>query len=156
MRREWAVLQTFRNVHPAQAVFVQDEGRVATLTIKTAFVPSRLIIGRFACLEIRNVNAGPFFRFPPNKLFAFAPRFTVRFRTRPIVNDAAIAWPTEAPTVSEIIFWLTRIRFVQAISIENARINQCAARGRAIRFQFVIIRNLWTMMRLAFSVSPNR
>src|SRR6266542_5471932 len=95
MRREWAVLQTLRDVHPAQAIFMQDEGCVAALTIKTTFVPSRSIIGRFACLEIRNVNAGPLFRFPPNKLFAFAPRFTVRFRTRPIVNDAAIAWLTE-------------------------------------------------------------
>src|SRR5207249_10411570 len=123
MRWEWAVLQTLRDVHPAQAIFVQDEGRVAALTLKPSFVSSRSIIGRFACLEIRNVNAGPLFRFPPNKLFAFAPRFTVRFCTRAIVNDAAIAWPTEAPTVSEIILRLARIRLVHAISIENARIN---------------------------------
>src|SRR4029453_11418887 len=45
MRRERAILQTFRNIHPAQAVFVQDERRVAALTVKTSFVPSRSIIG---------------------------------------------------------------------------------------------------------------
>src|SRR5439155_7001313 len=156
MRRERTILQTLRDVHPAQAIFMQYEGRVAALTIKTTFVPSRSIIRRFARLEIRNVNAGPLFRFPPNKFFAFAPRFTIRFRAGPIVNDAAIAWPTEAPTVSEIILWLARVRFVHAISIENARINPCAARGRAISFQFVIICNLWTMMRLPFSISPKK
>src|SRR5438034_10219613 len=156
MRREWAVLQTLRDVHPAQAIFMQDEGRVAAFTLKASFVSSRSIIGRFACLEIRNVNAGPFFRFPPDKLFAFAPRFTIRLRAGPIVNDAAIARPTEAPTVAEIILRLSRVRFVHAISIENARINPCAARGRAISFQFVIIRDLWTMMRLTFSISPKK
>src|SRR6266513_5108978 len=156
MRRERAILQTFRNIHPSQAVFVQDEGRVAALTIKTIFIPSWSIIGRFACLEIRNINAGPLFRFPPDKLFAFAPRFTIRLRAGPIINDAAIAWPTEAPTVAEIILRLSRVRFVHAISIENARINPRAARGRAISFQFVIIRDLWTMMWLTFSISPKK
>src|SRR6266511_4757090 len=106
MRREWAVLQTLRNVHPAQAIFMQDEGGVAALTIQTRFVPSRSIIGRFACLKIRNINACPFFRFPPDKFFAFTPRLTVRLRAGAIINDTAIARPTEPPTVSEIILRL--------------------------------------------------
>src|SRR6266508_1648445 len=129
MRREWAVLRPFWDVHPSQAVLVQNEGRVAALTIKASFVPSRSIIGRFARLKIRNVNAGPLFRFPPHKFFAFAPRFAVRFRACPIVNDSAIARPTEAPTVSEIILRLARIGFVHSVSIENTRINPADARG---------------------------
>src|SRR5438046_2385634 len=153
MRRKWAVLQTLRDVHPAQAIFMQDEGRVAALTLKASFVSSRSIIGRFACLEIRNVNAGPFFRFPPNKFFAFAPWLTVRLCAGAIINDAAIAWPTEAPAVAEIILRLTRVGFVYAVSIENARINPGAARGRAVSFQFIIIGDLRTMMRLPFSIS---
>src|SRR6266487_6216940 len=132
MRREGAVLQPFRNIHPAQAIFVQDEGRVAALTIKTSFVPSRSIFGRFACLEIRNVNASPLFRVPPDELFAFAPRLSVWLRAGPIVNDAAIARPTETPAVSEIILRLARVRFVHAVSIENARVNPGTARSRSV------------------------
>src|SRR5512140_842741 len=100
MRREWAVLQTLRDVHPAQAIFVQDEGRVAALTLTTSFVSSRSIIGRFTCLEIRDVNAGPLFRILPTKFFAFAPWLTVRLRAGAIINDAAIPRPTEAPAVA--------------------------------------------------------
>src|SRR6266480_3513519 len=152
MRREWAVLQTLRDVHPAQAIFMQDEGRVAALTLKASFVSSRSIIGRFTCLEIRDVNAGPFFRIPPDKFFAFAPWLTVRLRAGAIINDAAITRPTEAPTVSEIILRLARVRLVHAVSIENAGINPGAARGRAVGFQFIIIGDLRTMMRLPFSI----
>src|SRR5437762_14347824 len=115
MRRKWAVLQTLRDVHPAQAIFMQDEGRVAALTLKASFVSSRSIIGRFVCLEIRDVNAGPLFRFPPNKFFAFAPWFTVRLRAGAIIDDAAITRPTEAPPVSEIILRLARVRIVHAV-----------------------------------------
>src|SRR5436305_912908 len=156
MRRQRTVLQTFRNVHPAQPVFVQDERGIAALTVQTSFIPSRSVIGRFACLEIRNVNASPFFRFPPDKFLAFTPWLTVRFRAGAIVNDAAIARPTEAPTVSQIILRLARVRFVHAVSIENARINPCAARGRAISFQFIIIGDLWTMMLLSLTISPKK
>src|SRR5437867_2080866 len=156
MRREWAVLQTLRDVHPAQAIFMQDEGRVAALTFKASFVSSRSIIGRFTCLEIRDVNARPFFRIPPDKFFPFAPWLTVRPRAGAIINDAAITRPTEAPTVSEIILRLARVRFVHAVSIENACINPSAARGRAVGFQFIIIGDLRTMMWLAFTISPKK
>src|SRR5437762_11808305 len=103
MRREWAVLQTFRDVHPAQAIYMQDEGGVAALTLKASFVSSRSIIGRFACVEMSVVDEDPLSRFPPKKFFAFAPCLIDRFRAGAIINDAAIAWTTEPPAVAEII-----------------------------------------------------
>src|SRR6266581_2815571 len=54
-------------------------------------------------------------RVPPDKFFAFAPWLTVRLRAGAIINDAAIAWPTEAPAVAEIILRLTRVGFVYAV-----------------------------------------
>src|SRR4029453_17656442 len=153
MRREGAVLQTFRNVHPAQAIFVQYEGRIAAVTIKTSFASSWPIIGRFVFFEIGNIDAGPFFRFPPDKFFAFAPRLAVRFRARPIVNDAAIARPTETPTVTEIILRLARIRLVHAVAAENTGVNPAAAGGRAVSFQFIVVSDLRSMMEFSLSIA---
>src|SRR5436190_4402634 len=156
MRREWAVLQTSRNVHPAQPIFVQDEWRVAALALKTGLVPSRSIIGRFVCLEVRNVDAGPLFRFPPDKFLAFAPRLTIRLRTCAIVDDTAITRPTKAPAVSKIILRFSRVRFVHAVSIENARVNPATAGSRSISFQFVVICDLRTVMSMALSINATK
>ena len=61
MRRERAVLQIFRDVHPAQAILVQDKWRVAAVAIQTAFVTFRPIIWMFSWFEIGNIDTGPFF-----------------------------------------------------------------------------------------------
>src|SRR5205814_876738 len=156
MRREWAVLQTFRNVHPAQSIFVQDEWRVAALAFKTGLVPLRSIIGRFVFLEVRNVDTGPLFRFPPDKFLAFAPRLTIWLRACAIVNDTAITRPTEAPAVSEIILRFPRVRFVHAVSIENAGVNPATAGSRSISFQFVVICDLWTVMGIALPINATK
>src|SRR6266404_3807027 len=103
MRRERPILQTFRHVNPAQAVLVQDERRVTRNCIKALRTYLRFIVGSFPLYESRNIDAGPFFRVPPDQFFAFAPGMPVRPRAGAIINDSTIARPTEAPAVTEIV-----------------------------------------------------
>ena len=77
MRRYRSILQTFRHKEPTEPVFVQDERRIARLTIEIARVVLRLVIGALVFFEIGNVNASPFFRIPPDEFFMFAPWFYI-------------------------------------------------------------------------------
>ena len=104
MSWERSVLQTFWHVDPAQAVLVQNERRITRNCIETFGAYFRLVIGRFPLYKSGNIDAGPFFRVPPDQFFPFAPGMAVRPRTGAIVNDSAIARPREAPAVTEIIF----------------------------------------------------
>src|SRR4029077_11473429 len=103
MSRERAVLQTFLDVDPAQAILVQDKRRIARNCVETFGAYFGLVVGRFPLHKSGNIYAGPFFRVPPDQLFSFAPGMPVRPRAGAIVNDSAIARPTEAPAVTEII-----------------------------------------------------
>src|SRR6266496_6394003 len=103
MSRKRSVLQTFWHVKPAQAVLVQNKGRVTGNRIQAFCAYLRLVIGSFSLYESRDVYARPFFRVPPHQFFSFAPRTAVRPRTGAIVNDSAITRPREAPAVTKII-----------------------------------------------------
>src|SRR6266403_1833534 len=103
MSRQRSVLQTLWHVDPAQAVLVLDERRITGNCIKTFGADLRLIVGRFTLYKSGYIDAGPFFGVPPHQFFPFAPGTAVRPRASPIINDSAIARPTEAPAVTEII-----------------------------------------------------
>src|ERR1700730_9904456 len=102
MSRERPVLQTFWDIKPAESVLVQNKRCVTGNRIQTLRAFVRLILGSFSFHKTRNVYAGPFFRVPPHQFFAFTPGTAVRPRTSTIVNDSAIARPTEAPAVAKI------------------------------------------------------
>src|SRR5438067_9454514 len=103
MRGKRAVLQSFGHVNPTQAVFVQDERRITRNCIESFRSYLRLVIGRFSLHKSGNIDAGPFFRVPPDQFFAFAPWMSVRPRAGTGINDSTIARPTEAPAVAEVI-----------------------------------------------------
>src|ERR1043166_4246308 len=103
MSRERAVLQTFWDVNPAQAVLVQNKRRIAGNRVEAFCAYLWLVIGSFAFYKSGHVYAGPFFRVPPHQFFSFAPRTAVRPRAGAIVNDSAITRPRETPAVTEII-----------------------------------------------------
>src|SRR5947207_14063241 len=93
----------------------------------------------FSRFEIGNIDAGPFFGLPPDQFFAFAPGFAIRLGAGTIVNDAAIAGPTETPAVSEIIFRLPCVCLVHPVAAENAPVYPGTARGGSVTTEFVLI-----------------
>src|SRR6266404_4620883 len=100
MRRERAILQTFWHVDPAQAVLVQNKRRITRNRIKSFGAYLGLVVGRFTLYKSGNIDAGPFFRVPPNLFFSFTPGTAVRPRAGAIIYGSAIARPAEAPAVT--------------------------------------------------------
>ena len=73
VRRHRPVLQTFRDIKPAETVFVQNERRVAAESHRARFrFRSGRKSGDFILLEIRDVDAGPFLfaLVPPDEFLA--------------------------------------------------------------------------------------
>ena len=66
MSWERAVLQTSGHVNPTQAILVQDEWRIPRNCVKAFCAYLRFIVRRFSLYKSRNIDAGPFFRVPPN------------------------------------------------------------------------------------------
>src|ERR1051325_2409518 len=154
MGRDRTILQTLRNKKPAQAVLVQDERAVTRLTIEADLAIARLVIGWLVFFEISHVESDPvsFFGIPPDELLSLAPRCALRGGTGAVVENAAIAWPGEAPPVAQIVVRLAAQGLVHAIAIENAGVNPAAAGGRTIIFQFVVIGDLRAVMEFAFAI----
>src|SRR4030095_1839349 len=146
------VLQTFRHIHPAETVFVQNEWSIAPLTVETTLSLLRFVIRPLVSFEIGNVDPGPISRLPPNQFFAIAPRITTRLSAGAIINNSAVARPTEAPAMAEIISRLASICFVDTVATENAGINPATARGRSVIFQFFIAIDLRAVMQQAFAI----
>src|SRR5579862_6628137 len=99
-------------------------------------------------LVIRIVESRPFLfvLVPPDEFFPLAPRLAIRPRRRPVVNDAAVVRPGEAPAVAEQVFWLS---FIGAISIffrENAAIDPRSAGGRPVIFQVLNVAQLLAIL----------
>src|SRR5260370_28088689 len=122
MCRHRSILQTARNIKPAEAVFLEHEWRVTSDSIEAALVSGWSKRWRLLQRKIGVINSGPFLlrAVPPDSLLAVAPRFAGRAGARSIICDAAIARPGEAPTVAKIIFRITRVRLVTLIWPEPA------------------------------------
>src|SRR6266403_4924841 len=60
MRRHRSILQTARNIKPAEAVFLQHEWRVASDSIKAALVSGWSKLWRLVQRKIGVINSGPF------------------------------------------------------------------------------------------------
>src|SRR5947207_2569673 len=105
MRWHGAVLQPTRDVEPGKPILVQDEWSVARDAIQSRFMALRLISWFFLGWEIRLIAAHPLTLscIPPNELFALAPRVSVRPCAGPIIYNATISRPGEAPTMAKII-----------------------------------------------------
>src|SRR6266481_3138725 len=103
MRGERSVLQPFWHIKPTQSVFMQNKWRITRNCIKSFGAYFGLVVGRFPLYKSGNVDAGPFFGIPPDQFFPFAPGSPIRPRAGAIIYDSAIARPTEAPAVTEII-----------------------------------------------------
>src|SRR6266567_3645636 len=106
VRRHRAVLQTARNVKPAEPIFMQNEGSVAANPIEAALVSGWSKLWRLLQRKIGGINARPFalHLVPPDQFLAIAPRLAGRAGARSIIYDAPISRPREAPTVAKIIF----------------------------------------------------
>src|SRR5438309_5212510 len=133
MRRHRPVLQTLRNVKPAESVFVQHERRVPRDCIESALVSGGAKFGRLFGRKIGNVDAGPFAfpLVPPDQFLALAPWLAGRFGARSIIYDAAIAPPGEAAAMAKIIRRLPRNCHVDFFRNENAGTTPAAACRRA-------------------------
>src|SRR5262245_19571826 len=103
MSGERTVLQAFWHVDPAQAVLMKDKRRITRNCIKPFGAYFELVIGGFALYKSSNIDASPFFGVPPHQFFAFAPGTTVRPGAGTIINNPAIAGPTEAPAVPKVV-----------------------------------------------------
>src|SRR5438270_2953499 len=154
MRRHRPILQTLRNVEPAEPVFVQHERRVPGNCIKTALVSAWSKFRRLFWRKIGNVDTGPFALplVPPNQFLALAPRLAGRFGARPIIYDTAVARPGEAPAVAKIVLRVPRKRLVNFVRAEDAGVNPAAARGRTVGLQSRKTVNLRTVMRIAIAI----
>src|SRR5947207_9517207 len=130
VRRYRPVLQTFRNMQPAESVFVQDEWRIAGNSIHSILVSGWAKLGRFIDHKIWHVDAIPFALplVPPDQFLALAPRLASRFGARSIIYNAAIRRPGEAPAVAKVIFRIARVRLVDFVRAKDTRINPAAAR----------------------------
>src|SRR5207253_10091762 len=100
-----------------------------------------------------NIDAGPFFGVPPDQFFPFAPWMAVRPRAGAIVNDSAIARPTVAPAVTEIISRLSRVRLVHPIATKHTGVDPGAGCSGSVSFQFGEAIDLWAVMRIAVAVN---
>src|SRR5215217_847420 len=116
---ERTVLQTLWNVHPSEAILVQNKWRIAALTIQPGWLALWFIIRRLVLLKIGNVEPSPFSRVPPDQFLTLTPRFTGRLRAGTIVNDASITRPTKAPAVAEVISRFSRVRLIHAVAGED-------------------------------------
>src|SRR5712671_1807506 len=131
---------------------MQNKWRVTGNCIESFGAYLRLVVGRFSFHKTGNVYAGPFFRVPPHQFFPFAPWMTVRPRTGPVIDDAPIARPREAPAVTKVIFRFARVGLVYAIAAKNAGVDPAAARGRTVGFQFSETIYLRAVMRPSIAI----
>src|SRR5438445_7554784 len=97
VRRHWSVLQSARDMKPAQSVFMQHKRRIARDRIKSALVSCWAKLGHLLGRKIGDVEAGPFALglVPPDQFLALAPWLAGRFGARSIIYAAAIGRPGE-------------------------------------------------------------
>src|SRR5262245_11298424 len=97
-----AIFQTTRGIKPPAAVFMQNKSSVAGNRIKAALVSGWFKTWRFLHRKIGVIQARPFalHLVPPDQFLAIAPRLTGRAGARPIIYNASITGPGEAPTVA--------------------------------------------------------
>src|SRR5437016_6651410 len=121
VRRHWSVLQSARDMKPAESVFMQHKRRVARNAIESPLVSSWSKLRRLIGRKIGDVDAGPFALglVPPDQFLSIAPWLAGRFGARSIIYDAAIGRPGEAPTVPKIIRRVPRKRLVDFVRTEN-------------------------------------
>src|SRR5260370_38313431 len=115
MRRKRPMPQTLWHVKPGQSGLVQNKGGIAGNRFEAFGALLRLVPGSLCLYETGNIDVDPFLRVPPHQFFPFTPATSVRPRTGTIVTDAPITWPTEPPTMAEIIFGFARICLVRSI-----------------------------------------
>src|SRR5438270_3285157 len=130
VRRHWSVLQSARDMKPAESVFMQHKRRIARNCIKPTLVSGRPKFRWLFRRKIGDVDAGPFVLplVPPDQFFAVAPRLARRFGARSIIYNAAIGRPGEAPAVAKVIRRFPRERLVDFVRAEDAGVNPAAAR----------------------------
>src|SRR6266571_1190450 len=97
---------------------------------------SRLIIGRLALVEVRDVVSRPLFLLliPPNKFLALAPGLAIGPGGGAVVDDANVVRPGKAPAVSVKITGLAFVGLVLACLRINAGVDPAAASGGAVIF----------------------
>src|SRR6266700_4754970 len=123
-----AVCQSLRNPDPADAIRVQDEGFIAREGLISLRIFMRLVIGRFAFREVRDIQARPLFLLliPPNQFLSFAPWTAIGARRSAVIKDATIGGPGKTPAMSQKIPGATLIGAVFAWAREYARVDPAA------------------------------
>src|SRR5277367_3055107 len=106
MRRKRTVIESGRNPNPTKPVGVQDEGLVSSERVVAFGAGLRLVICTLRGDKIGHVEASPLLgaSVQPNELLSFAPRLAVRPGRGASVENAAVGWPGESPTVTIEIF----------------------------------------------------
>ena len=103
MRRERAVFEATRNVNPSDTIGMQREWSCPAERLH-ALTVSQIVrhFGGKVFRIIRVVESTPlvFLFVPPNELLALAPGLSVGTSRGAVIDDAAVVWPRESPTVA--------------------------------------------------------
>src|SRR6266581_5336414 len=97
MGGQWTVHQPRGGEQPALPVRLQDERVCPGVCLKTDAIRPGRCIRRLGEWEVRHVEAGPLLPIPPDPLLALAPGLACRIGRGPVVQDAPIGRPGEAP-----------------------------------------------------------
>src|SRR5579864_6384104 len=131
MRGQRSILQPAGYPDPAHAVRMHDERFIARNCF-VALRPFRRPIIRSLCLgEVGLIVASPFFLvfIPPDQCFTLAPRFSIRTRRCPVVEDSPVTGPGESPSMSVSALRLALARPVFISRRHYAGVDPAAARS---------------------------
>ncbi len=137
MRRKRPVLNGGR-VQPAQSVGLRDEGVCPGDGGHARRAWRRLVIGRLVHFEVRFVLSypAPLLCVPPNQFLTLRPGPPFGIGRGPVVQDADIVRPGEAPfRLDGVIRDLAFVRTVAARLREDAAVDPAAACRRAVVLQ---------------------
>src|SRR5690348_16651675 len=149
MRGQRTIFQSAGDVQPANSIRMQCERTRAAQRLDS-FTFFQIIFGfwREFFWVIGIVQPAPLLLLfiPPDQFFALAPRLAIRTCRRPVIDDAAIVWPGESPTVAEQVM---RFAFIGAIPVffrKDAAINPRPACRASVVFQILNLLQLFAIV----------
>src|ERR1700737_1220085 len=141
-----AVSEPARGKQPSATVGFEDERVRAGVPVQPAALLIGRRIGSLSYREIRDVDTRPPARagVPPDVLFSLPPGLAGRVRGGPVVEDAPVAGPGEAPFGIDIVVRsaVSATRHILPRRRKDSGINPDAAGRGAVILQSLVIRKL--------------
>src|SRR5216684_2545818 len=117
MGRQGAIVEPGGDEQRSQAVRIHDEWRGSRVGVQPPrlLAPVNPVVRRLLAREVGNVVSGPFLalRVPPEILLPLRPGAPIRIGGGPVVQDAAVGRPGEAPVEMRAgpgAIWAWRVR----------------------------------------------